>query len=207
MNFDFKQDDIKYVKLQYCDYEGCSYLTRTALRRMGERELCITGKFEEGLNIPTPQQVKIGFACEGGFYSSETELKYFENHPPYIFFVLKTPEKMSYNQKREYFRVKMQEDVLLRCNGKIYPCKTYDISANGIALILDQKIDIPEEVMIDILFDSKEIKTKAKYIRTDSEEGVLKASFYFINLSEANMDIISQKCIKTQLEHKRNSLM
>ena len=89
----------------------------------------------------------------------------------------------------------------------VIPAKIYDISANGIRLELDKDIKIPESVTLDIQLPPKSIKTSAKYIRTEDEDNILKASFFFINLPEASRDIISQKCIQKQLENKRNSII
>ena len=101
----------------------------------------------------------------------------------------------------------MKEDVLLCFEGNIIPCKTHDLSASGVRLVLAEKIDIPENVVIDMLFKPKSVKAKAKFIRYDDEDDVLKASFKFIGLPESEVDIISQICIQKQLEYKRNSLM
>ena len=126
-----------------------------------------------------------------------------EKDAPYIFFGIKTPLGLEYQQNREYFRVRMEEDVILTFDKTSVPCKVYDISANGVRVVLPKKLELPEEVTLDILFSPKNVKTKAKFIRTDNEDNIPKASFEFVGMSEADMDLISQKCIKKQLEYKR----
>ena len=145
----------------------------------------------------------MSFVCENGLYRTNTTLKYLEKDAPYIFFGIKTPLGLEYQQNREYFRVRMEEDVILTFDKISIPCKVHDISANGIRVVLPKKLELPEEVMLDILFSPKNVKTKAKFIRTDNEDNTLKASFEFVGMSEADMDLISQKCIKKQLEYKR----
>ena len=173
---------------------------------MGEREIIACAKFDDGLKVDTPQEVTLSFVCDNGLYRTNTELKYVNFEEPYILFVLKTPQGFEYQQNREYFRVKIDEDALLSFEGKVIPCKTHDISANGVRLILPQKIEIPQNVVIDLLLRPKGIKAKAGFVRYDEEDEILKASFNFIGLPESTVDVISQLCIQKQLEYKRNAL-
>ena len=57
-----------------------------------------------------------------------------------------------------------------------------------------------------MLFRPKGVKAKARFVRYDEEDEVLKASFNFVGLPESVVDTISQLCIQKQLEYKRNSL-
>ena len=206
MKFNLNLDDINYIKLLYKNSSGSACCTKCAIRHMGEREIIACAKFEEGLKVNAPQEVTLSFVCENGLYRTNTELKYVNYEEPYILFVLKTPQGLEYQQNREYFRVKINEDALLSFEGKVIPCKTHDISASGVRLILNDKINIPENVVIDMLFRPKGVKVKARFVRYDEEDEVLKASFNFVGLPESVVDTISQLCIQKQLEYKRNSL-
>lgn len=206
MKFNLNLSNINYIKLVYRDSNDAACCTKAAIKHMGEREILACAKFEDGLNIKTPQDVTLSFVCENGLYRTHTTLKYITNEEPYTFFALKVPEGLEYQQNREYFRVLMSEDALLCFGDRVIPSKTHDISANGVRLILPEKIDIPEDVVIDLLFRPKGVKAKAKFIRYDDEDEILKASFKFVGLPESEVDIISQLCIKKQLEDKRNSL-
>ncbi len=207
MKFNLNLDNINYIKIVYNDSDGVGHYTKAAIKRLGERDIFACVKYEKELKVPTPQEVTVSFACDNGLYNATTLLKLVENADPYIYFTLKTPHEVEYQQNREYFRVKMEEDAILSFAERVIPCKVYDISANGIRLKLDKDIKIPQEVAINILFSPKNVKTKAKYVRTDNEDGVLKASFYYVNLSETSRDIISQRCIQKQLADKRKSIM
>ena len=207
MKFNLNLDSINYIKIVYKNHNGFTCCTKAAIKYMGEREITACAKFDYGLLIDTPQDVMLSFVCDNGLYRTTTVLKYISNEEPYIFFTLSTPSGLEYQQNREYFRVGMKEDVLLCFEGNIIPCKTHDLSASGVRLVLAEKIDIPENVVIDMLFKPKSVKAKAKFIRYDDEDDVLKASFKFIGLPESEVDIISQICIQKQLEYKRNSLM
>ena len=204
MKFNLNLDNINYIKIVYKDRSDNTCCTKAAIKNMSEREIFACAKFEEGINIVTPQEISLSFVCENGLYRTNTTLKYLEKDAPYIYFGIKTPLGLEYQQNREYFRVRMEEDVILNFNKISIPCKMYDISANGIRVILSKDIKIPKDVLIDILFNKKNVKTNAKFIRTDNEDNILKASFEFVEISNADIDLISQICIKKQLEYKRN---
>ena len=203
----FNHNNIKYIKIIYRDNCDISHCAKAAIKNINGREIYASAKVEMPLYIKTPQEISLSIVCEEGLYKTNTTLKFVENKDSYVYFTIDLPDGMEYQQNREYFRVRMAGDVLLRFAGNVIPAKIYDISANGIRLELDKDIKIPESVTLDILLPPKSIKTSAKYIRTDDEDNILKASFFFINLPEASRDIISQKCIQKQLENKRNSII
>lgn len=205
MKFNLNLNNINYIKIVYKDNSDKTCCTKAAIKRIGERDIFACAKFEDGLYIKTPQEVLLSFICDNGLYRTTTTLKFLESEPPYIFFTMKTPDGLEYQQNREYFRVRMEEDVILGFEGKVIPAKVYDISANGVSLILPEKMEIPDEVYLDLLFKPKNIKTRAKFIRFDNENDKYKASFKFIDIKNADIDLISQKCIQKQLEYKRNS--
>ena len=211
MKFNLSLNGRNYIKIVYKDNNDVTHCKKAAIKQMGEREIFACAKFEEECSIKTPQEVMLSFICDNGLYRTTTTLKFIEINEPYVFFALKTPQGLEYQQNREYFRVRLREDAILsfKENGKniILPCKTHDISANGVRLELERKIDTIEPVIIDLLFSPKSVKAKAELVRTDNDDGIYKASFHFLNLPEADVDIISQICIQKQLEYKRNSLM
>ena len=207
MKFNLKVENIKYLKIFYKDKNDVGYITKAAVKSVSEREIIACAKFEDGLNINTPQDVSLSFVCENGLYKAESQLKYIKNSASYVLFTIKTPDEIEYRQSREYFRVKMDENVLLSFGNSSVSCKIYDISANGIRLKLNEEIEIPKRVKLDILFADKDVRIDAEYIRTDYEDGILKASFCYKNLAENMRDIISKKCIQKQLIDKRNALM
>lgn len=207
MKFNLKNENVNYIKILYNDNEGFTHCTKASVKRINEHEIFACSKFEDGLYLDTPQDVAVSFVCDNGLYRAATVLKSVENEEPYAFFAIETPDEIEYQQNREYFRVKMQEDVILSFADAAIPCKIYDISANGIKLKLDRNIAIPKNVKINMLFAPKNIETNAKYIRTDEENENLLASFHFVDLSESDRDKISQRCFQKQLEDKRHSIM
>ena len=206
MNFSLNIDDIKYVKLTCKDKDNNEFCTKAAIHDINERQFYVSAKQEEFINIPFPQEITISFVCENGLYITKSELTFAEFNEPHIFFTIKTPQGIDYQQNREYFRVKMNEKAILYFPNTKIDCSIYDISASGIRLILDKKYDIPEKVEIEMIFPSRNIRVKAKFVRFDEENEHIKAACHFYSLPENIRDLISQICIQKQLTDKRNSL-
>lgn len=211
MRFDLKPKNINYIKIIYKDSNSFLHMTKAAVKRIDSKEIFASARFEENWFIKTPQDIEVSFICENGLYKARTELKYTDKDDEFIYFALKIPEEVEYRQSREYFRVRLQEKVFISYTKDnqehCIECLTHDISANGLCVILPQITDFPEEVNIILKLREKDILTKAKFIRTDNEDDILKASFNFENLKERDMDYISQICIQKQIENRKSVLL
>ena len=210
MNFNINLENINYIKIVYKDRNGDTHSTKATIKTLGEREIYACTKKEEGISINTPQDIMLSFISNNGIYRTSTTLKYIVFEEPFLYFAMKSPEGMNYEQNREYFRVKSSETVVITYTKDdsicTVSCKSHDISATGIMVELDSEIDFPEDVSLKIIFDDREIKTEAKFIRIGREDDKINAAFSFINLAETSMDFISKKCIQKQIEEKRNKL-
>lgn len=210
MKFKFKLEEIKYVKILYTDINSTPCVTKAGIKKIDDREILACGKFENGLNINTPQEVVLSVICNDGLYRTKTILKSAENEEPYVFFVLETPAGIEYEQNREYFRV----PVIYNCvysvkeNNEIkeYPAITSDLSANGVSIFLPNNIVSENISELTINIDGLQIITKIKHVRSEKREEGYRLSFFFVNISETDRDYISQICIKKQLEQRRNSI-
>lgn len=207
MKFNLSLENINYIKINYEGSDGVGHCAKAAIKRLSSVDILACMKYENFVSIPFPQEVTVNFACDNALYQAKTILKFVDNDDTYIFFTIKLPDDIVYKQNREYFRVKMDDSVLLRFDDIVIPSRICDISASGIKVKLDKIIQFPENIMIDILFKTGEIKTKAKFIRLDKGDEMITASFEFENLSDSNRDIIAQKCIQKQLEDRRKALM
>ena len=210
MKFNFNLDDIRYIKISYKDIHGKMHTTKAGIKNINEREIMACSKFENDLQIETPQEIILNIICKEGLYSTKTILKSIENDEPYAFFFLNTPQGFEYQQNREYFRVPINMNCVysLRQNYELVRinAKTVNISANGICICIPNLLITEEEAYISFPTLTKNIETRVKYIRSEkTNEGYL-ISFAYVNLSEADRDAISQICIQKQLEQKRSSL-
>lgn len=211
MKFDLNEEGINYIKINYVDNEMFPHYIKSAVRFIGELELLVSVKAENGISMPVPQTVELGIACDNGLYKAQTLLKKIEFEDPYILFTLKKPDDMEFQQNREYFRVKVQENVNISYekdgHKENLSSLTYDLSAKGVRIELEQEIDIPEEVFVSLYFENKTIEVKANYVRTDVEDNIIKASFQFVDMNQADVDYLSQICFKKQLEERRKNLL
>lgn len=211
MKFDLNSENINYIKLTYKDKDGFTHCIKSAIRYINDIDILASAKFEENINIELPQEIDLGIACDNGLYKAKTTLKSIQQEHPYILFTLKKPSDMEYQQKREFFRVKLQENanIIFEENEQEINLSaiTYDISANGVRIELDKHFAFPEKVRILLFLPQKIIDVKAKYIRTDEEDNIIKASFQFDHIAQQDLDYISQICIKKQIEERRKSFM
>ena len=210
MKFNLDLDEIKYIKISYKDVLNETHSMKAAIKSVNDREITACTKFEDGLDIETPQEITLSIVNKDGLYKTKTILKSFENDEPYIFFFLSTPNGLEYQQNREYFRVPInldcvysvhQYDEVIRINAT-----TINLSANGICINIPNLVVAEQDAYISFSAQNKKIEVKLKYIRSEKTNTGYSASFAFINLSETDRDLISQICIKKQLEQKRSSL-
>ncbi len=210
MKLNVNTENIKYIKISYKDNDDFTHMIKAVIKNINERDIYACTKYEEYIYPKTPQEVNISVATDNGLYRAKTTLKSIQKEDKYIYFSLKNPEDFLFEQKREYFRVKLNENALVRYeeneNVKQVSGETYDISANGVRLVLDRKIPFPETVQISLFLPQRTITAEARYVRYDEEDNIIKASFSFVNMKELDIDYISQICLKKQLEERRNSI-
>lgn len=210
MKFDLKPETINYIKILYKDSNDFSHCVKASIKYFTEYDIYACVKKEEWEGVPSPQEVTLNFACNNGLYRAKSTLKYTKYEEPYLYFSIRIPDELEYQQNREYFRVHIDKDVVIsyRTEDEVrrVACKTLDLSANGLKVRLSGETFFPEDVFVDIYFENREIRTKAKYVRSDEEDEIIKASFHFVDLQPSDLDYISRTCIKKQIEDKRSSL-
>ncbi len=210
MKFSFKLEEIKYIKIAYKGREGYIDSLKAAIKDINDKEIFACTKYRNDFDIELPQEIDFSVICNDGLYRTKTVLKSFDNSEPYAFLVLETPVGIEYQQNREYFRIPVTYNCIYKINSdnqiKEYHVKTYDISANGISIIMPEHIISENLSELVINIDGININTRVKYIRSEKLENGYKLSFSFENLSQLDRDYISQVCIKKQLEQKRNRI-
>lgn len=210
MRFNINLEDVNYIKILCKDSEGAPRTLKAAIKKFDERELIACSKFEENLLIKTPQEITLSFVCTDGLYRTKTKLLSIENADPYLILIIEPPQGLEYQQNREYFRVPV-----------IYPCKyiikvddsiishkgtTFDLSANGVSIILSEHAITTEDSYLEIDIEGIEIRTKVKYIRSEKVENGYRLSFKYTQITNQDRDYISKVCIQKQLEHKRHTI-
>lgn len=209
MKFNFEIEDVQYVKLLYRNSDGSPNTIKAAIKKLDEEELIVCINFDKDFIIDTPQIVTLSIICNDGLYRTKTTLKTVEKDIPYHLLILDAPSGMEYQQNREYFRVRTEYNCAyyVKIDGEIknFTTKTYDISANGVSIILPIHAFSEESSEIDIMVDERMVHAKLQYIRSEKLDEGYKLSFAYTDISNMDRDCISQACIRKQLEEKRNS--
>lgn len=208
MKFNLSIDNIKYVKILYANSNGNPVSIKAAIKRIDDREIITCVKYDDDIEIKTPQNVTLSIVCSEGLYRTQTKLKSYSCEDPYIFMYLETPASLEYQQNREYFRVPAAYNAVyyVKNNGQpaAFTTTTADISANGISINLPVHVFSEEDAEIEMMVEEKLICSKIRYIRSEKTDTGYKLSFKFVDISNRDKDFISQVCIKKQLDDKRN---
>lgn len=211
MKFNFDLEDVKYVKILYEGEHSSPNTIKAELKKITSHEISACAKFEEDVIIRTPQDVTLSVVCNNGLYRTKTKLKSVEADAPYLFFYLELPEGMEYHQNREYFRI--SADYKCVCyikqgdNVVDYTTKTFDISANGVSVILPERLFSENEAEIDLMIDERFIHSNIKYVRSEDYEGVYKVSYAFDGMAQSDQDYISKVCLQAQMQKKRDNII
>ena len=209
MRFNLKLEDVKYLKLLYKDASGNPVTSKAAIRRVNDREMLICAKYDENLNLTTPQNVTLSIVCNDGLYRTTTTLKSVSKEEPYTFFVLEPPQGLEYQQNREYFRVVVAYQCWInpsRDSENTVETTTHDVSANGVSVISNTHFALKDDTIMILNLDGRKIQTSVRFVRSERVNDDYKLSFTFTKISEQDRDFISQALIKKQLEDKRNSI-
>lgn len=208
MKFNLSIDNINYVKILYANKEGNPVSVKAAIKKIGEREIIVCLKYEDDLNIKTPQPITLSIVCSEGLYRTRSILKSYSCKAPYVFLYIETPESLEYQQNREYFRIPVSYNCAyyVKNNGQpaTFTTVTADISANGVSIILPVHVFSEEDAEIEMMVEERLIPAKIQYIRSEKIADGYKLSFKYTDISDKDKDYISQVCIKKQLENKRN---
>ena len=211
MKFNFDLEDIKYIKIVCSDNKGNPCSIKGAIKSITEREVMACAKYEDKLDIKTPQNITLSIVCVEGLYRTKTNLKSVYDEPPYMIFAMETPQGMEYEQNREYFRIPAKYECAYYLNdGEKTSCltsQTSDISANGVSIVLPMHAISEEDCELEMMINERLIRTKVKYVRSEKLENGYKISFTYTKISNHDRDYISQICIKKQLEQKRNIVL
>ena len=209
MKFNLNIDDIKYIKLLYREQNNSPANIKAAIKSINERELIACVRYEELIEIKTPQTITLSIICNDGLYRTQTTLKSVSVEEPYIFFYIETPTGLEHQQNREYFRILAEYDcsyiVTVDDEVQTYVTKTFDISANGVSIMMPAHVFSEEDADLDIMVDERIVHTKIRYIRSEKLDNGYKLSFTFSNISNSDRDYISGVCIKKQLDMKRKT--
>lgn len=125
---------------------------------------------------------------------------------PMIMLSFPTDEEIYKIQRREFVRVLTPVDVAIRFNDEYYQFVTEDISAGGLAIILNQKVAFKEndefDMTIALPFSNKDVKyiqTRASVIRIIERDDCVIAPLHFTDTDELDRQYLVRFCFERQL--------
>jgi c-di-GMP-binding flagellar brake protein YcgR len=113
-------------------------------------------------------------------------------------------------QRREFVRVETPVDVSVNFHGGVSQFVADDISAGGMAILLDRTVHFKENDVIDLLVvlpfangDLKYVKTAAHVIRIVEKAGKQVASLQFDGIEDTDRQYIVRFCFERQLLNRK----
>jgi len=132
---------------------------------------------------------------------------------PMIILSCPPPEEFLKIQRREYVRVETKADVSVEFDGQFTPLVTEDISAGGLAVILNRPVNFQEgdKVKLTIVLpysngDIKYVQTSAIIVRIFEKGGVRIASIQFTDTDDLDKQHIVRFCFERQLLVRKKEL-
>ncbi len=203
MQLSFNLENIKYLKLKYKE-GGRVKNIQLALKEKQENNFIAVIDADKVSYTETPQQIAIDFITTDGLYSTETTLKEVKKDDEYAYFVIGNPTSLDYQQNREYYRVISKNDCIYTVDkgGSVesYDTVTYDISAGGVSIIMEEIAISQEETSIVIFTPGRDIKSHLNFVRCEIfDKDKYKLSFEFTDLSDVDYEILHKLCLEQQL--------
>ncbi len=118
--------------------------------------------------------------------------------------VIASPAKHKFLQRRQYTRIKFINDLVMNYQGKDYKISTLDISAGGMKIKTQEKIDIEGSYNITVpLSEEQSLDCIYQPIRIEkSTEGGYVISGQFVYKNNHDKMILTQYCAKRSVEIK-----
>ncbi len=153
-----------------------------------------------------PEHILLNTYCE--FYTQTKHGKlYFDSFAKSIngkTLVIASPAKHKFLQRRQYTRIKFMHDLEMNFAGKAYKIQTLDISAGGMKIHTNEKIDIEGNYEIAVpVSETQSVNCTFQPIRIEkSNDCGYTISGQFAYKSGYDKMIITQFCAKRNVEIK-----
>ena len=132
---------------------------------------------------------------------------------PMIILTCPSPEEFLKIQRREYVRVESKVDVSIEFDGQFTPLVTEDISAGGLAVILNRPVNFREDDKVKLTIvlpfsngDIKYVQTSAIVVRIFEKDGIHLASIQFTDTDDLDKQHIVRFCFERQLLLRKKEL-
>ncbi len=153
-------------------------------------------KVPKSSRFETGESVELFAMTSKGQLYFETLIKEINNDILTIWF----PISYKYLQRREYSRIKTEQNTELTFNDNKINAVILDISAGGLKLKTDVQLKLLNEYSITVNIDNKLIDTVFEPIRTEASQDGFISSGRFKNLNNYDRINLVQYCFIKQIE-------
>ncbi len=165
----------------------------------------VTDVFEDSFAVKVPksskfetgESVELFTMTHKGQLYFETLIKEINGDILTIWF----PILYKYLQRREFSRVKIEQNIELNFNNNKTDAVISDISAGGLKVKTKCQLELLKEYSININIDNKLIKTIFEPIRTEALQDYFISSGRFKNLTNYDRINLVQYCFTKQIEN------
>jgi len=153
-----------------------------------------------------PEHILLNTYCE--FYTQTKHGKlYFDSFAKSIngkTLIIASPAKHKFLQRRQYTRIKFIHDLDMTFDNKTYKIKTLDVSAGGMKIHTDEKMDIEGKYEVSVpISETKSVDCIYEPIRIEkANNGGYTISGQFTYNSSHDKMVITQFCAKRNVEIK-----
>lgn len=218
------KDSIGEIKYVHCAYGTRRFTEHFGLKSITNDYVLIT----TNISVMTPkkgERVKIFLYCSNGIFKFESEVLKTEESFPYQFWYLKLPRDFEVTQQRDFYRTVFCLSTVVTVNfyngeKKRIPCSVYDISGNGIGLVVSPKLhsslletylskpnfDQYAKFSICIKFPNREIHTVIKFIHKrvlNKIADTMVYGFKFETINPSDSEFIAKQCLAKQLSENQ----
>ncbi len=218
------KDSIGEIKYVHCTYDSRRFTEHFGLKALNDEYVLLT----TNISTITPKKgesLKVFLYCSNGIFRFETTVLRTEESFPYQFWFLKLPKDFEVTQQRNFYRTVFCLSTVVTVNfyngeKKLIPCNAYDISGNGISLIVSPKLhssqlehflskpnfDQYAKFTICIKFPNRDINTVMKFIhkRTLSKTtNTMIYAFKFETINPSDCEFITKQCLAKQLSENQ----
>lgn len=160
-------------------------------------------------NANSGQNLELYTYTRGGIFKLCCRLLKFEEKQC----ILSLPIKIDRIQRREYIRVRMQIDTVIKLSfppNTTIRTKSKNISAKGINLNLYQDISKSPKIELSLVFPEQTINTSAKIVKVKQVEtdgmNCYNTSLEFISIKDKEINFIVKKCFEFEAAQRRKML-
>lgn len=220
------KDSIDKIKFVHCSFRDVEISDSIEIKELTDEYLLLTMKLASKIDFSVRDEIQVSLYCSNGVFEFTSQILKVENNFPYKFLYLKTPTEYKVRQLRNFFRTMMSINTTLTIgfnNGEkdVIKCNSYNLSGNGISLILPPEKD--EELIkivsksdyekyvqfiVSIHFEGKNINTKAKFVHRQVVKRLKDVNifaFKFLTINPADSDFVIKQCFMKQLEEQNKS--